>query len=354
MEKYDLAIVGGGIAGCSALWYARKKNKRVIWFDRPDLNSSSSVAAGMLNPIVLRRFTKSWYVDTLLPFAQEFYKTIDQTFSISSFHEYPIYRVFASEDERKLWLDKMNDERFQKYLGLPEKELTLDSINDPFGYGLIKEGGYLDLKLFMFHFRNWAQKDESVLYREETLNHDDLKKSESVFHYDDFEFEKILFCEGTGIHNNPFFNYLPYRRTKGEVLKVKLSDLPIKEKILSRGVFCLPIESLLFKIGATFTHNDFSLDPTEDGKNQVLEKFKKLYKGEVKTENHIAGLRPTVKDRRPLLGEHPLKKNMFIFNGLGTKGVLLAPYFANAIINYTFEQESIQSEVDINRFEQQT
>ncbi len=62
------------------------------------------------------------------------------------------------------------------------------------------------------------------------------------------------------------------------------------------------------------------------------------------------GFRPTTPDRRPILGEHPDLKNVIIFNGLGTKGVSLAPYFSAQLANWLSGKAEIQPEVNIKRF----
>ena len=65
----------------------------------------------------------------------------------------------------------------------------------------------------------------------------------------------------------------------------------------------------------------------------------------------MAGVRPTVSDRRPLLGTHPSQKNAHIFNGLGTKGVMIAPYYSAHLINHLIDGVELEKEVDIGRFE---
>jgi glycine/D-amino acid oxidase-like deaminating enzyme len=45
---------------------------------------------------------------------------------------------------------------------------------------------------------------------------------------------------------------------------------------------------------------------------------------------HFAGVRPTVKDRRPLVGTHAEYSAIHILNGLGTRGVMLGPSMAKA------------------------
>ena len=65
---------------------------------------------------------------------------------------------------------------------------------------------------------------------------------------------------------------------------------------------------------------------------------------------HQAAIRPTVADRRPFVGFLHNKAHIGIFNGLGTKGVSLAPFFAQQLVQHMVEQKSLMKEVDINRF----
>lgn len=345
--KFDILIVGGGIAGCCAAWFALKRDQKVLWLDQSKKNISSSVAAGMVNPIVLRRFTKSWNADTLLPYARNFYNEIDQNLDCKTYHEVPIYRVFASEDERNLWCKKMTQENFDQYMEIPKSSPNEKNIIDDFGYGAIKGGGYLDVNRFMKKIKHYFTESGGV-YKEEEFDHRRIDPVLSK--YNNVQFKNILFCEGQHMHANPYFNDLPYRRTKGEVLRFKTLDIQLKKGIFSRGIFCLPLKNNEYKIGATFTHDDFSVEGTSNGLKELKTKLNKLFNGSYKVTQHYAGIRPTVKDRRPLLGQHPERYNFYIFNGLGTKGVLLAPYFANVIINRILDAKSIPKSVDITRF----
>ena len=65
--------------------------------------------------------------------------------------------------------------------------------------------------------------------------------------------------------------------------------------------------------------------------------------------NHFAGVRPTVKDRRPLVGTHPIHSQLHVLNGLGTRGVMLGPYLANQLFQLIEENIPLEKEIDIVR-----
>lgn len=63
-----------------------------------------------------------------------------------------------------------------------------------------------------------------------------------------------------------------------------------------------------------------------------------------------AGIRPTVKDRRPLVGQHSQYKNLYILNGLGTRGVIVAPAISKQLYDLIEQNEPLESEINIARF----
>ena len=144
------------------------------------------------------------------------------------------------------------------------------------------------------------------------------------------------------------FNWLPVIPLKGETLTLQ-SDVP-SSTIINRGVYALPLPKKKWRVGATYNFNDHSPTITESSRRELEEKVNAITQFPYTIINQHWGIRPTTPDRRPLLGEHPEKKSVFILNGLGTKGVSLAPYFSMILIRLTEKQVPVNKEVDIERY----
>ncbi|HRF78367.1 MAG TPA: FAD-dependent oxidoreductase, partial [Chitinophagales bacterium] len=98
------------------------------------------------------------------------------------------------------------------------------------------------------------------------------------------------------------------------------------------------------------TWNDLSNEPTQAAFEELDNGLKELLKIPYQVVAHKAAVRPTIKDRTPVVGRHPAIENMYTLNGLGTKGTSLAPYYAKQLIDHILTGTPINHEVRVNRF----
>lgn len=338
-------IVGGGLSG---ICLAHQFEKADISFRIIDegINHSSKVAAGMINPMTFRRMIKTWKGDELIPTLLKFYPEIEEKIQNRFFFKRKLRRAFNSQHERDLWMERLEDEEYKDYINPPEElENTPNHLNAPFGNGFIDTPGYVDAKRFMKHNHNYFIEKGVLEYAKFDFEALDYKAKT----YKKEEYTHLIFCEGYRGEDNPHFGYLPFKNAKGETLTIK-SDVFEKDEILNKKCFVLPTEDGDFKLGATYAWNTKDPSPTIEGKQELLDNYKLLSSAEFEITEHEAGIRPAVADRRPLIGEHPAKKGLYIFNGLGAKGYMIAPYFAIEFTDFLVGKAEIDKEADIQRF----
>ena len=344
--KADFIIVGQGLAGSVLSLQLIDKGYKVVIID--DASSSCSrVAAGIWNPVVFKRLTKSWMADEVLPYMLEFYQAQEKKLGTKFITERSIIKLFTELQEANLWRKKAEEE-MASYL---DKEIFTGSLAEHFkvseiGYAKVLRAGNLDLPVFINAVREFLQKNE--MYLSEKFDHSSF--SPSALKSKNIETENVIFCEGYLIRNNPFFNYVPMKPAKGEVLTMQFQNLNLNKDILNKNGFIMPLEDDKFKVGATYNWTDLSEWPTAQGKSELLDKLDKMTNAKGVVVNHEAGVRPSVIDRRPLLGAHPTWKNIYVFNGMGTKGVMLAPFFANHLIEHIIDGKNLNKEVSLARF----
>lgn len=349
--QVNYIIVGQGLAGTILAHTLLQNGKSVLIIDAPSFSKASRVAAGIYNPVVFKRLVKSWLADELLEYMDEFYPATEQLLNNAFYFKKQIVKPFSEEHEKVLWLKKTNEE-IGKYISKTiETGFLTDSIHNPLGTGEVTTAGNLDTNLFLDASRNYFKANNSLL--EEGLDYDSLTVSANGINYKEITADKLIFCEGYKAITNPYFSWLPFKLTKGETLIVRIPLLyqqNIASKILNKGVFILSMGDGLYKTGATYEWEDISDVPTAKGKAVLVEQLQKVLKIPFEIIDQQAGIRPTVKDRRPLIGIHPNYPSLGIFNGLGTKGVMLAPYFAKQFADFLESGIPLNKEADIARF----
>lgn len=348
--KYNYIIVGQGIAGTVLAHTLLSDNKSVLIIDEGKEHTASSIAAGLYNPVVFKRLVKSWMADELIPVMDTFYQNAENLLNQRFYFKKQIVKLFADTTEREFWIKKTGEEA-GIYLS---KEVDIHFLNElienPYGASDVISAGNLDTGLFLKTFRDHFFAKSCLL--KEKFDHRDVSLSENGVSYRNKDADKIIFCEGYKTINNPYFNWLPFKLTKGELLTIKLNEkdtIPV-DKVINKGVFILPIGNNLYKVGATYEWTDLTEQPTEKGKSELLEKLQKVIRVPFEIMDHQAGIRPTVLDRRPLIGLHPHHSSLAIFNGMGTKGVMLAPYFAKQFSLFLDKKNTLSNEINCERF----
>lgn len=343
MKKH--LIIGGGLAGVTLAWQLIKKGQAVLIIDNKQ-NKSSSIAAGMINPIVFRRVTKSWRVDEFLPVAKDFYKEVEVATGSQFFNSIKIRRFFSSEQEKNYWKQKQEEESYSTYLS-PEESFKHEHISpiNNLGSAIVKNAYRVNAQDFMQKMHNLFETDNCLNY--ESFNQTKLKPDKLI--YNGTKYDSVVFCCGSDQGSIPYFNSVQIQHTKGQVLTINATQM-LEEETWNKKGFILPIGSNSFKVGATIERNTNNTRITEEGRNELLEVIKGLYSGSHAIIDQVAGIRPTVYDRRPVMGEHPQHKGIYIFNGLGTKGYLMAPLLAQEMAGFMIEAKDLHEEVQLSRF----
>ena len=344
--KYDYLIVGSGLSGVMLCEALRKRGKSFKVISNKS-QQASIVASGLYNPVVLKRFNKAWDAEKHLPVAMSAYEELELFLGIKIDYKLPIYRLFSSIAEQNNWIIASDKIPLKPYLISTIKSNTNQNIYAPYGYGEVKNTGRIDTKLLLESYSNVLNNEK--LFSHESFEYDKLKISKKIF-YKGIEPENIIFSEGFGVKQNPFFNYLPIEGTKGELIIINAPKLN-SEVIIKSSVFIIPIGKNNYLVGSTYAWDDFNNDPTINAKNKLLNKLDKLVLCPYKVVYQRAGIRPTVIDRRPLVGQHKSHQNLYILNGLGSRGALVAPTVANALINLIEDKLPLQKEINISRFD---
>ena len=342
----DYLIIGSGLAGISFSEIALQNNKSILVLDNNSQNSSK-IAGGLYNPVILKRFSEVAQAKEHLLIMNQFFANLERKLDCKVDFKLPILRKFFSIEEQNNWFSASDKANLAPFLSTNLISKKYSSIDSPFGYGEVLQTGYIDTSLLLIKYREYLMKNQ--LFREEFFDYSLLQEEIDGIRYKDIRARHIIFAEGFGMHSNPYFNNLPLDGTKGELFIIKAPSLDL-DVIMNTSVFILPLGNDEYKVGATYNWKDKTDTPTEEGKTELVQKIREIINCDFEIVAHFAGVRPTVKDRRPLVGTHVSHNSIHILNGLGTRGVMLGPAMAKALFENIEYQKLLDKTIDIRRF----
>ncbi|TPN87178.1 NAD(P)/FAD-dependent oxidoreductase [Aquimarina algicola] len=343
----DYIIVGLGLSGLAFVDKIANENKSYVVFE-DFTQKSSRVAGGLCNPLVLKRFTVAWQANEQMKIAVPFYQKIQNKIGKDVVLDLPILRRFNSVEEQNTWFEACDKPILNDFLYPELIRNSNEALDIPFHYGRVKHTRKIDLAILLSSYLEDLDQKGNLI--KDSFEHDKLLHHNECVEYKNIKAKHIVFCEGFGVHKNPFFNYLPIYGNKGEYIIIKSERLQLKE-ILKSSVFIIPVADDLYKVGATYNNKDISDNPTNSAKEELVNKLKKVIKVPFEVVDQVSGIRPAVKDRRPILGTHPSYKNIHILNGMGSRGILAAPVMARALYNHIEKKYQLPVEVSLHRFD---
>ncbi len=319
--------------------------KKTNPIDNENPNTSSRIAAGLVNPIVPKRVILTWEGEHIFPKIAAYYADIEQYLGTQFYYPMQMLQIHASEAERKLWTNQSEKPIHHEFI-IPDKGEIPDNIISHFGHCEIGHCGRLDTIAFCNSIVELLKINNA--YQHAQFDYSNLLSiSEDKWQYNQLKFNKVVFAEGIGLIHNPWFGYLPLKPGTGDILTIKSSSIKTNA-ILKQKHWTIPLKNNNFLAGSNFIH-----EPKDENKSTEIEEIisgLKKWFGEVEVISKARTARPTVVDRRPFLGEHPQQKGLFIYNGLGTKGCSLITWLSPAMRNYLISNSPLPEETLIQRF----
>lgn len=349
---YDYLIVGQGIAGTLLAHQLLQRDKRILVVDAVQQDAASQVAAGIINPITGRHFVKSWKIDALLPVAWSTYQQLEALLGCSILERRPLARFLADTKALNDWLVRSGNPDLQPYLEAEfEADFYRPFLRDFVGGVHIGQAGRVRLKALTAAFRTHLRQANTATLLEEVFDYGRLELSEDGVKYGAYQAQRVIFAEGYRVIHNPYFNYLPFTPAKGDVLLVRMPDYPAADRLLKHGVFIVPLqEPGLYWVGSTYNHHYKHTAPQAEDAQRLQERLAQALSLPFEVVAHRAAVRPAVRDRRPLMGQHPEHDQLYLFNGLGAKGASLGPYWSQALVAWLEGEVPLDEAVDLARF----
>lgn len=318
-----IAIIGGGLAGTSLAQYLGKYRHDFRWF-LDDVPSASHISSGIINPVSGRKFSMSWKYEVLRNIAVDFYGDFLRPIEIEKY--------FSAHDGLITIEDVTRGK--ENYLS------KIDNQNI-----LVRDSFQLDVTGFIASIQASFQYQ---IIRQKFL-HSELDFHQGIWMYQGMEFQQVIFAEGIAVLDNPYFNYIDFRPNRGEALILDILNYNL-QTVKKHGKFICKHKGQ-FWVGSSFDKVDRDAPRTTEKERSAMEEamIHLTSQAEYQVLSHLGAFRSTTYDRRPIIGEHPLLKGLYIFNGFGTKGASLIPYCTIQVMERIFGGKEVENEISIKR-----
>jgi glycine oxidase len=346
VDEVDYIIVGQGLAGSLLACLLRMQRKRVLVIDNAHRTAASLSAAGIINPITGKRLNRPYLIDQLLEHAFVIYPQVERFLGAAFFRRRKVLRLLECEAEQRQWRERLATGEYAKYIG------SIDC--PPFSYKGPWLGGFEIAQAAQLDVPAFLRRANSVLATEDALlesefDYEELRFSPHAVHWRQRTAKAVIFCEGYKLNRNPFFKSIQLNPAKGELLTLRAPGFD-DDRIIQRGKWLYRASADELKAGTTYRWDQLDETPTIAGRKEIEDSIRQFANIDYKVVDHRAGVRPVIRvDNRPVIGTHPENNRIAIFNGLGSKGALQAPFAAVQLISYLERSQTIHPEFDVCR-----
>jgi len=349
-RKIDTLILGQGLAGSLLAWQCVHAGQSVCVIDDGHQSASSSVAAGLVNPLAGMRFNRRPEMDDWLQASDRCYTELADYFATRFFHPVPMLRLFRSAEQRRFHTRRLEDPASQELLGKRfAAEHCPEPVNAPEGGFIQRRTGYVDMPLLLASLGHWLRERGAL--RTDTLDYAHIDLDRERVRVPGLAARRLIFCDGARLRFNPWFGDLPLTPDQGEILDLRISGWQ-PSHIVNGAHWLLAVGNGELRLGATHEHSRLDSRPTQAGARELLDGLDTLLaeRRETTIVRHQAGIRPATRDRYPLIGRHPDHPSLWVFNGFGARGALTIPWYARRLRAHLLDGATLPPEADIARF----
>jgi len=333
-KKTDFLVLGQGLTGTTLAMQLIMRGFSVQILTDPSIVSSSEKAVGLMNPVTGRRMAKTWNFEEIFPLAESFYSTVYDFLNPGQKGSFllikPIYKALHSIEEANFLSGKSSATGYENLIHVQQKQSVIPPVfSNTETWCSISKGGRMDTLVYLhatnLYFRN------SEIVTEGHFNPEFLIRTANTWKYKSIESRFVISCLGNGC---------PWKSAdmwpvKGQVYE--LSGLPDwGDAILKTEKFLIPTGTGTVLAGSTYEREFDHENPDSVGYDEITRDIEPDLKEKMRVVNCWAGIRPTTKDRRPIIEK--IDSGLFALNGMGAKGVSLSPWAAMEITKQMLEE----------------
>jgi glycine oxidase len=334
--SFDVLILGLGLAGSTLAWRLAERGASVAVIDRGGVDeignpSASHVAAGLITPVTGKRLTVADDFSELWATAEAFYRCVEKRCGESVLEVAPAVRVFTDADERRTFLDRLGQGKLGDHARLADDNELPCGVPAPHGAFVMPHAARLRVATYLDATRQWLESEGRFLLATIGPECDIERTADSIcVPRLGVTSRRLVLCQGFTPQSPRWMAAVKFRPAKGEVLMIESPDYR-DERVVHHGVWIAPEEGGAgrYRIGSTTEWARLDSTPTDAARTELLSRLSAAGINDSQVVEQLAAVRPATYDRKPTYGFSPDAPSVGWLNGLGAKGSLWAPFYAN-------------------------
>lgn len=358
---YDVVILGAGLAGLTLAHSCISLGLKLAIVDTSSIGmGASGVPISLINPIAGKQAKLTWQANACLSSIEHRLEQI-ATLTNSSFYSptgilRPAMDPLTFEKFKKSYQKSFTSESWIHFIDEAEMRARLPELACVGGGFWLEKGGVVDTPAYLKALLEVLQNaDVDILLYQQSIQTTEALGSWTIKSpYEEVQSNALVVSSGFRSKEMEFWKWLPLHTIKGQVLHYRShSYLPWRYGISGEG-YMAHLNGYDWVIGSTYEHRYENETPDQMGR-ETLEKKADLHIASLRQQStfqqHWASVRLGTPNRLPVIGEHPSQKNLYIFAGMGSKGLLYSSYLAEMLAHHlTDPSTSLPVEVSVNRF----
>lgn len=355
--SYDIVIAGAGLAGACAALHLSRSHRVLLLEAATPAAGASGVAIGLVNPLMSKYGRPAWRMEEALTALGE---TLALAEAPALFHTGGTLRPAYDPAEAAAFQESARAyPHHASWLTSTEIEAAYPRVQAELGGLYVRSGGTVspaDLVRALlsaavrqgahvesgYAVRGWEESDAHAWVDVE--HHNRRERIRARF---------LLLAVGAAWVNFQELATLRLHNIKGQAVTVRTPEHLIGGTIpnLAGQGYVVPDDHTL-TAGSSYEHEFNTLAPTSTQTRAILERADRMLPGikDAPIMAETAGVRVTVPGTRlPMIGPLPDRSRVWVFTGLGSKGLLMAPLLARELPGFLARPDSIPPSVQVKR-----
>ncbi len=360
MKTFDVIIVGGGLAGLAtaAQLVEKNKNLRVLVYEARNIgDGASGVPAGMVNPATGQRARMVWNAEACFRMLD---KRLDQLNSGSKTNlklqngvMRPAIDELLAENFRAALQSKRWPKGWVEWLEPKDVQKQVPFLKDCTGALYIRKGKTVRTPEYLEAYADYLKKAGVRFVFGGPYRIDNDKGWTLSNGTNTFSAPALVVSTGFKARENRYWSELPLNAVKGQLAIYHCAEVISSMPAISAYGYITPIDDHTLAVGSTYEHHFHDENPDAQGAGLLDQKLKELLPDlyeKCKRIGQWSGIRATTPDRLPVVGEHHDLKGLYVYAGLGSKGLLYSEHVASLLAMHITEQKDLPFEVSLYRF----